>query len=313
MSAARGNRRERNKIGVLLGGSSGERPISLKSGNAIYQSLKRSGYSVVKVDPKTTSSRKWSQLGLEAAFIALHGKGGEDGSVQKQLERAKIPYTGSGSQASRVAFDKDRSKQIFKVEGIPTPRWVVVTPKNYLKRIQALHFPVFTKPLAEGSSLGVNFVPTSADFNKKVKRLFSGGEKLLVEEQVVGREITVGVLQDKALSVIELKTKRSFYDYKAKYTKGLTQYLVPAPLEEKVSRRAKRLAVRVHRALKLRDFSRVDMMLDENNNLQVLEVNTIPGFTELSLLPKAAKHSGLSFDALCQKILRLAMKRKGGK
>jgi len=299
-------------VGVLLGGSSGERPISLKSGDAIYQSLKRSGYSVVKVDPKTTGARGWSRLGLEAAFIALHGKGGEDGSIQKQLERAKIPYTGSGSQASRVAFDKDKSKQIFKAGGIPTPRWTVVTPKNFLKKIQSLQFPVFTKPLAEGSSLGVNFVPTSADFNKRVKRLFLGVEKLLVEEQVVGREITVGILQNKALPVIELKPKRSFYDYKAKYTKGLTQYLVPAPLEEKVSRRARRLALKAHRALKLRDFSRVDMMLDENNNLQVLEVNTIPGFTELSLLPKAAQHSGLSFDQLCQKILRLAMKRKGG-
>jgi len=297
-------------IGVLLGGSSNERPVSLRSGEAIYQALLSQGFPVVKLDTRISLARLLRQQPIRAAFLALHGRGGEDGTIQRELEKRGIPYTGSSAAASLRAFDKQLTKSCFVRKGVPTPRSVLVTKKDCRKKLSRFPFPVFAKPLADGSSIGVYLVESYAEFLKNARRIFGREDRLLIEEKIFGREITVGILKERPLPVIELKPKRKFYDYKAKYTAGETEYLVPAPLAPRVAKKVQRIALSAHRALGLRDYSRVDMILDRQDVPQVLEVNTLPGFTSLSLLPKAARAAGLSFEKLCSEILRMAERRK---
>ncbi len=293
-----------------MGGTSNERPVSLRSGEAVYQALSSQGLPVVRIDTKYPLSSALKKHPIQTAFLALHGKGGEDGTIQRELEKRRIVYTGSSAAASLRAFDKNLTKNCFRRKGVPTPQSILVTKKDYRKKLAYFPFPVFTKPLADGSSIGIHLIESYAEFLKKAPKIFARESRILVEAKVYGREITVGILKERPLPVIELKPKRKFYDYKAKYTKGLTEYLVPAPIAPRLAKKAQAVAMKAHRALGLRDYSRVDMILDQKGVPQVLEVNTLPGFTSLSLLPKAAKAAGISFEKLCLEIVKMAERRK---
>ena len=300
------------KVGVLCGGISSERAVSLRSGRAVSEALKRAGISVFRTDPKLSLAFKKALLRMDIAFIALHGHGGEDGSIQTRLEKAAIPYVGSDAKGSWLAFNKVEAKKKFKKAGIPTPGWLTVHFKNW-RKLKTFSAPFFIKPVADGSSIGVFLVEDFAHSAVKITRALRIYGTLLAEKRIKGREFTVGILGKQSLPVIELRPKRAFYDYRAKYTKGMTEYLVPAPIPSSWRRKLQNLAQRTHKALKLRDFSRVDMMMDEKGKAYVLEANTIPGFTELSLLPKAAREAGISFEKLCLRLVQMALARKNGK
>lgn len=297
------------KIGVLYGGASSERKISIRSGRAVHSALKRLGFSTRWIDPRKKMEARQAFKKIDLAFIALHGRGGEDGTIQSQLERLKIPYIGSDARTSRLAFDKILTKRILLKKRIPTPQFRIYWRANKLSSLRRFPVPFFVKPPQEGSSIGIYEVrkwEESADKLRKTARVYG---TFLLEEKIQGREFTVGILGNKALPVIELKPKHGFYDYHSKYTKGMTEYLVPAPIQQKLAKRLQRVALAVHRALGLRDFSRVDLMVDEKQRPYVLEANSIPGFTELSLLPKAARAAGISFENLCYQLVRMAFER----
>ena len=301
-------------VGILSGGGSSERAVSLRSGKAVFEALRRSGYTVRKIDPRQKNSFPSPRPPIGLAFIALHGKGGEDGRIQKLLERRQIPYTGSDPRGSRLAFQKAEAKKLFRRHGVPTPEWKIFSRKNF-KSLRRFPAPFFVKPVADGSSIGVFLVE---DFERSAERIMQALKRyprLLAERQIKGREFTVGMLGERALPVIELRPKGKFYDYHCKYTSGMTEYLVPAPIPEAWRRRFQAVARKVHRLLGLRDLSRIDLMADEEGRPFVLEANTIPGFTELSLLPKAAGEAGILFDRLCSRLVKMAWRRwkKNGK
>ena len=300
------------RVGVLSGGLSSERSVSLRSGRAVREALIRSGVSVLSIDPRDSLRLPGLLRRIDLAFLALHGKGGEDGTIQERLERSGVPYIGSDARASRLAFEKAEAKRIFEREKIPTPPSKGFNRKDW-RKLEGFPTPFFVKPVADGSSIGVFLVE---DFSQSVEKIMLALKRypmLLAEKKIAGREYTVGILGNRALPVVELRPKRAFYDYKAKYTAGMTEYLVPAPISEAWRERFQRTSLRVHRVLGLRDFSRVDLMADEQGNPFVLEANTIPGFTELSLLPKAAQATGISFEGLCLKLVEMAWRRRDGK
>ncbi|MBU1864160.1 MAG: D-alanine--D-alanine ligase [Candidatus Omnitrophica bacterium] len=299
----------RKRIGVLLGGNSSERKISLLSGTAVHNALKQKGLDVVNVDIQNGFESVIEKANIDVAFIALHGHGGEDGVIQRVLERLKIPYTGSGVQASSNAFNKKRTKQILKKKNIPTPVSFLINKKNWLKKIANIQLPVFIKPIDNGSSIGVYLIESFDTLKSTLRSVFRLYDEYLIEECIIGREITIGILGNRALPIIELKPKNAFFDFNAKYTKGKTEYIIPAPLRKSDAARYRRLALATHRALGARDFSRVDIMLDYEGNPYVLELNSIPGFTATSLLPKAAHEAGLDFSTLCLSLLTIALKR----
>lgn len=297
------------KIGVLAGGTSSERKISLRSGRAVFKALRRTGRKVVWIDPKNKSQFLAALKKIDLAFIALHGHGGEDGSIQAFLDRKNIPYIGSDACSSRTAFDKALSKKVFLRSHIPTSRYAVAEMRSWKRVIQRFGTPCFVKPLREGSSIGAFAVEDLDKMAVKIKRALKAYGPLMVEPKIDGRELTVGVLGKRALPVIEMRPKGAFYDYHSKYTKGMTDYIVPAKIPAKLARRLQAIALKTHRALGLRDFSRVDMMVDGRGRVYVLEANSIPGFTELSLLPKAARAAGISFEQLCLQLADWACKR----
>ena len=301
------------RIGVFLGGRSRERAISLKSGRAVCQALRQAGLDVIAIDTANGFRSQLRQEPIDLAFLALHGKGGEDGSIQRFLERSRIHYVGSSPTASALAFDKARAKEAFRRSGIPTPPYDVLTRRDWIKKLEHWRPPYVVKPVCEGSSIGIFFVESGKDEQegrKKIVERCGRYPQLIVEQKIEGREFTVGILGDRALPVIELRPKRSFYDYQAKYTKGLTDYLIPAPISVRFGNRLQSLAIKAHRLLSLRDLSRTDFKVDGRGNPFVLEVNSIPGFTETSLLPKAAKEAGLDFTKLCLNLVELAHRRR---
>ena len=296
------------KIGVLSGGPSNEREISLRSGAAVYKALIEEGLDACLIDVHDDIHDILKKNRIDVAFIALHGRFGEDGTVQKALEDAKIPYTGSGVEASRLALDKMASKKVFIDNGIPVPKYAVAEKDKFkLKDLKSINTPLVVKPQFEGSSIGLSVVKEESLLEEALERSFLYGAKALLEEYIDGRELTVGILDDKPLPVVEIVTREHVYDYKAKYEDPNTEYLVPAPIEKSLYRKAQELGAKAHAALGCRYFSRVDMMADKAGNLFVLEVNTIPGMTERSLLPKAAKAQGLSFNHLCVKLIENAL------
>ncbi len=300
------------KIGVLAGGPSNERAISLRSGKAVYDALVAQGLDVILVDVKDDVQSTIAQTNMDVAFIALHGRFGEDGTVQKMLEAAGIPYTGSGVSASRTAIDKVAAKKIFTQKGIPTPRYAEVGPGGELGgHVKRLGLPLIVKPQFEGSSIGLTVVRKEGELEEAVARALSYEGKALIEEYIDGRELTVGILADEPLPVIEIVTKDGVYDYSAKYSDPQTRYLAPAPLDKDISKKAQEIGKSAHVGLGCRSFSRVDMIMDKNSDMFVLEVNTIPGMTERSLLPKAASVMGLDFNRLCVKLLEEALRKDG--
>lgn len=288
------------KIAVLKGGPSAEREVSLASGAAVARALRSLDYEVVEVDV-TGYDVAWPE-GCEAAFIALHGTFGEDGQLQALLEARGIPFTGSGSGSSRTSFDKVATKRILERQGIATPRYEVLAPGQ----ARTLPLPVVVKPPRQGSSIGISKVFEESAWLAALEAALKLDTEALVETFIEGAELTVGVVGEQVLPIVEIRAPEGYYDYRAKYTKGLTEYLVPAPLDEETTRACQSLAWRTFTALDCRGLGRVDIRLTPDGHPFVLELNSIPGFTETSLLPKAARAVGLEFPALCEKILNLA-------
>ena len=292
------------RIGVLAGGPSSEREISLRSGKAVHGALLSEGLDAVLLDIKDDINDVISKNGIDVAFIALHGRFGEDGTVQKILEDARIPYTGSKVRASALALDKIASKEAFIKNNIPAPGYIVFEKGKFsVSDIENIIYPVVVKPQFEGSSIGLSIVKEKSLLKEALEKAFQYGDKVILEEYIQGRELTVGILGNEPLPVIEIVTRDNVYDYEAKYKNTDTQYLVPAPIDKDAYKNAGQLGVAAHNALGCTSFSRVDMIMERSGKIFVLEVNTIPGMTERSLLPKAAMAIGLRFNELCVKIL----------
>jgi D-alanine--D-alanine ligase len=303
------------KIAVLMGGPSAEREVSLNTGKAILNALQEKGYNAVGIDLEP--NRVFDQLRenkIEFVFNAIHGKYGEDGMLQGALDMLGIRYTGSGVLASAIAMDKGISKRLFIAAGVPTPRSHLfdcpTEAFDQQTQIEAeFNFPVVIKPASQGSSIGVRIVNEKAEFRDALEEAFSFSRQVLVEEFVKGKEVTVAVYGNEApqaLPVIQIVPHSGRYDYHSKYTKGATEYLVPAPLSPRLTEEIQAVAVRTFKLLGCRGVARVDIMLDEQDRPFVLEVNTIPGMTATSLVPKAAAASGISFPELCERLLLMA-------
>jgi D-alanine-D-alanine ligase len=296
------------RIGVLAGGPSNEREISLRSGKAVHNALLSEGLDAVLLDIKDDISDVISKNVIDVAFIALHGRFGEDGTVQKMLEDAHIPYTGSRVEASALALDKIASKEAFIKNNIPAPGYVVLEKRKFsISDMKNTRYPVVVKPQFEGSSIGLSIVKEKSLLKEAIEKAFQYGDKVILEEYIKGRELTVGILGNEPLPVIEIVTRDNVYDYEAKYKNTDTQYLVPAPIDKDTYKNASQIGVAAHNTLGCTSFSRVDMIMDRSGKIFVLEVNTIPGMTERSLLPKAAMAIGLRFNELCVKILENAL------
>jgi D-alanine-D-alanine ligase len=307
------------RIAVLMGGTSGEREVSLRSGGAIAKALRDLGYEVLEIDVGQEVVEQVAELSgrADTAFIALHGRLGEDGTVQGLLELMAIPYTGSGVMASAMAMDKIMSKQLFRANAIPVADDVVVTVADIeslgLEGVAEgvsldLGFPCIVKPNCEGSTLGANRARNVEELEEALEDALSYDEQLIVERYIEGRELTVGLIgaEPVVLPVLEVVASKGIYDYECKYTKGMTEYIVPALIPEELSQELKRLSLKAHKVLGCEGFSRVDFMLDSDGRAYCLEVNTIPGMTELSLIPKAAKAAGIPFAQVVEMILETA-------
>ncbi|HDT14769.1 MAG TPA: D-alanine--D-alanine ligase [Firmicutes bacterium] len=294
-------------IGVLMGGMSEEREISLISGRAAASELRKNGHTVKMVDVDRNSVEKIKKAGIDVAFPVLHGRYGEDGIMQGILEFIGIPYTGSGVAASAIAMNKIKTKQIMKAAGIPTPKWMVMCGRDGFKKT-GLKYPLVFKPEDGGSAVDVAIVKNVSQARKSFEKISSGGRAVLVEEYIKGTEITVPVLLDRTLPIIEIVPQNEFYDYDAKYTKGKSTHIIPARISEKTRYEASALALKLHRELGCRDYSRVDMMV-RGGRCYVLEINTLPGMTDVSLFPEAARAAGISFYKLIITLIKEAVKR----
>jgi D-alanine-D-alanine ligase len=296
------------KIVVMLGGPSAERNVSLRSGAGAAQALRSLGHTVFEIDPQTPD---WIlPPETDVVFLALHGTYGEDGTVQAQLEKLGVPYTGCDAEASRVAFDKVLTKQKCIKAGVPTAKFLVV---ESAKTPWPLGWqpPVVVKPVRQGSSVGLQFVDRVADWPGALAEALRYDSQLLVEERIFGRETTVGILDGQALPVVEVRPKSGRYDERSKYTAGETEYFCPADFDAATTQRIQAVALGAFYAVGGRDYARVDVMVRPNGEPVVLEVNTLPGMTETSLLPKAAAAAGMSYPELCQRMIDLALKRSG--
>ncbi|MCS7215667.1 MAG: D-alanine--D-alanine ligase [Thermodesulfovibrio sp.] len=294
------------KVGVIAGGTSSEREVSLKSGQAVFRALKELGYNVVFIDAGVNLCEKIKMEKIDIAFLVLHGGWGENGSVQGMLEVMGIPYTGSGVLSSAMAMDKEVTKKIFIYHGIPVPPFKIFYKGE---SFEPDFLPCVVKPAEEGSSIGVNIVENETEFEYAVNEAFKYGERIIIEKYIEGKEIHIGVLGDRVLGGVEVRPKKGFYSYEAKYTKGLTEYILPPEIDSVLYEKLKELGLKAHRALNCSGATRVDMIVDSQGNPYVLEVNTIPGMTETSLLPKIASLAGYDFKGLVKEILELSLKR----
>ncbi len=293
------------KVAVLLGGPGSEREVSLRSGAAVARALRSLGARVEEVDVRDASFPLPTDVDL--AYNMIHGTFGEDGQIQEILEERGIPYTGEGVTGSRVAFDKILSKAKFDEHGVPTGRWHVISSGESPR----FEVPFVVKAPCQGSSVGVHIIKDPASLPAALEDCFRFGDTVIVEEFFPGRELTVGILGDVALPIIEIVPREGFYDYQHKYTKGASEYFVPAAIGEEATRAVQDAALAAKRALELEIYSRVDVILASDGRLNVLEINTIPGMTETSLLPKAAAAAGLDFPTLCERIAALSLQRSG--
>ncbi|HSY17642.1 MAG TPA: D-alanine--D-alanine ligase [Candidatus Acidoferrales bacterium] len=294
-------------ITVMLGGPSAEREVSLRTGAAVANALRSLGHEVDEIDPRTP---EWFlSPKTDVVFLALHGTYGEDGTVQKQLDMLNVPYTGCDAESSRIAFDKLLTKQSCMQAGVPTARFLVVNSPD--TRLPAgFQPPLVVKPARQGSSVGLQFVEKAGDWHAALTESLKFDTEVLVEEKIIGRETTVGILGDQILPVVEVKPKAGNYDYQNKYTAGTTEYYCPAKFDVATTKRIQEAAFAAFKAVGGRDYARVDVMVRTDGTPVVLEVNTLPGMTETSLLPKAAAAAGMNYAELCQRMVDLALKRK---
>jgi len=306
------------RIGVLRGGQSGEREVSLRSGQSVLEALARQGFDAVSIDPGPDLIAQLCEANVDVVFNALHGGAGEDGTIPALLDYAAIPYSGSGMVASALAMNKLLTKRLLRSAGLPTPDFVHVTRQVDLNdqvgaALDHLGLPVVTKPLAEGSSLNVSIPKDEVALRDALAKLLAEYGEALVERFCSGTEITVGVLgvgeSLRALPVLELVPHKEFYDYEAKYTKGLTELIAPARISKSATQSAQEIAVHAHQELGCLGISRVDMHLDEAGQVWVHELNTIPGLTKLSDIPAAAAAAGMSYDEVILEILASATTR----
>ena len=326
------------KVALLMGGRSSEREISLRTGRGIAQALRNLGHEVLAVDaangrllpageeengalpaedvrhlPASSTSAIAQADAVnqaEVVLIALHGGAGEDGTIQALLELAGKPYTGSGVLASALAMDKAMSKRIFEHEGIPTPKWKLVRAGERMPALDASAlggYPLVVKPNAEGSTVGLTIVTRPGDLPEALKLAGRYGSEVLIEQFIPGRELTVAVLGDQALPIVEIRPQGGHYDYESKYTAGKSEYFCPADLPEPLAVRIRELGLRAARVLGCRGVSRADVRLSPKNEPYFLEINTIPGMTPTSLVPMAAKAAGMSYDQLVSRMLELAL------
>jgi len=300
-------------ITVLMGGPSRERAVSLDSGRAVAEALARRGHRVTTADIGPDNVAALDREGIEVVFIALHGAFGESGDVQRLCEERGLVYVGSAARASELAMDKARSKRLFRRAHLATPDWVVVDRATASAARSAavaeIGAPCVCKPLDGGSSVDVTVAHDDAARDAALEALLDAYGLAMVERYVAGREMTVGILADRPLPVVEVRTRRAFYDWAAKYDDDATEFIIAPPLPASVAEHLRAAGLTAHKALGCKDFSRVDFILDDGGTAWVLEVNTIPGFTSHSLLPKAAGAMNVPFDQLCEQIVHLALAR----
>ena len=311
------NQKNMGKVAVLYGGVSSERPISLNSGKAVFDALQRQGVDVELVDVdadflSTLSARRTGASAWQRAFIVLHGVGGEDGVMQAALQMAGIPYTGSGVLASALGMDKWRTKQVWQAQGLPTPGYVLLNKDtDWQAALETLGGVAIVKPACEGSSMGMRKVNSAQQLEDAWRNAVGFAGQVLAERWINGSEYTVAILGERVLPVIRLVTDRDFYDFEAKYLSNTTRYLCPCGLAADQERQLQTLAQRAFAAVGCTGWGRVDVMADADGNFHLLEVNTVPGMTDHSLVPMAASAAGMDFDALVLEILQSAVPNEG--
>lgn len=302
------------KIGVLMGGVSSEREVSLRSGNAVVNALQQASHQALGVDISSADPIKLTQqikdLQLDVAFIALHGALGEDGTIQEILERLQLPYTGCGINASQMAFNKIMAQKAFLKAGLLVAPHVCITDGQRLdfKAVwaQLKKTPVVVKPACEGSSIGVSLVRHPSEWEQALSQALKYGPGVIIEAFIKGREFTVGILDTTPLPIVEIITANQFFSFSAKYQKGATKYECPATITAEQTARMQAMALKAYQVMGGYGFARIDFRMDDQGNMYILEINTIPGFTETSLFPKAALAAGISFVEVCETLLRLA-------
>ena len=323
-------------VGLIVGGASPEREVSKLSGAGVFNALNKLNYKVKIIDPalglnqhsnnedyfieKDTLSISFENYlktinsslfdGIDTVFIALHGSWGEDGTMQSLLEFRGIHYTGSGILASAVSMDKAITKSILKHNGVSTPNWLTIEKKNFslielLNQVEEqFKFPIVIKPNDQGSAIGLSICKEVSEFEKACMSAFQYSDKILIEEYIDGHEVTVGILNDECFPVLEIKPKHDYYDYECKYTKGMSEYEVPAKLDEDVTKKIQEEALKAYKSINCKNYGRIDFRLNNKLESFCLEINTLPGLTSTSLLPKAAKAVGISFEELIDRIIK---------
>ena len=302
---------KQEKIAVLLGGTSAEREVSLNSGNAVLEALRKQGYDAYPIDPKTFPVATLKEQGFDRVFNILHGRGGEDGTMQGLLEQIELPYTGCGVMASALTMDKMRTKMLWKAFGLPVAEMEIVTTENRVNLnpmavVKKLGLPLMVKPSLEGSSVGLTKVKTVEELESAVDFALKFDRTVLIEEWLAGDEFTVPVLDGEVLPSIKIVPEGEFYDYDAKYISDNTQYFCPAGLTEAREQELRRLVKQAYDVVGCRGWSRIDVMADAEGKFRLVEVNTNPGMTSHSLFPKSAATVGYSFEQLVEKILELS-------
>ncbi|MBC7074686.1 MAG: D-alanine--D-alanine ligase [Syntrophomonadaceae bacterium] len=306
------------KVLVIMGGTSEEREVSLRSGKAVYNALKELGYNVQAFDLNDKNLGDIITIAPDVVFIALHGKNGEDGTVQGFLDLLGIPYTGSGVAASAIGMNKILTKKILCFEGMPTSEFVILKKEDFFSNqpedlrslLASIGIPMVVKASTQGSSIGVTIVKKEEDILDALKKAFSFDPEILVERFIDGTELTASVIGNnnpQVLPLIEITSENEFFDYEAKYTPGMCAHIIPARISEDVRERVTKLAAEVYKAVGCRGYARIDFIVDKKGQPYVLEINTIPGMTEMSLVPDAARAAGISFSELVDRILKLAL------
>ena len=295
------------KVAVLMGGKSAEREVSLKSGSMVLAALRKKGVDAHPFDPKERDLQDLLKERFARVFIALHGRFGEDGTVQGVLEWLGIPYTGSGVLASALAMDKLRTKRIWQADGLPTAAYLSLDKNTDFKAAaKKLGTPLFVKPASEGSSVGMSKVKRAGDLEEAFALAVNYDPVVIAEKFIDGPELTVAIVGERVLPIIRIETPREFYDYEAKYNANDTRYLIPCGLSAANEKKLQALALKAFQALGCRGWARVDLMLDKRGRPYLLEINTSPGMTDHSLVPMAAKAVGISYEDLCVRILEMA-------
>lgn len=310
---------EQKKVLVIMGGTSTEREVSLRSGEAVAKALAEAGYEAIPFDVRPDNVDKIKEINPDVAFLALHGKGGEDGTIQGLFEWMNLPYTGPGVASSAICMDKNLTKKVLMESGVTTPDFMEYekTDGKSLETVKKevlarLGLPVVVKSPSQGSSIGVVMVNKEEEFIPAIEECLKYGDKVLFEQFVDGIELTVPIIGNDELTVlpvIEIESENEFYDFESKYTQGMCRHIIPARIDEETKKSVEEMAKKAYRAALCRGISRIDFIVDKNGNPNVIEINTLPGMTEMSLFPDSARYAGITFPELTDKIVKLALEK----